>query len=50
MINFLKSLFKSFVPMTHEEYRNWYLSESYDLIDLERRMKELDRPNSKYFL
>lgn len=48
MIKYLKSIFNNFRPLTHREQVYKYLSESYDLVDLERRMRELDKANFKF--
>lgn len=46
MIKFLKKLFAGF---DQKEYAIRYLSESYDHIDLERRMKELDQRGIRWY-
>ena len=46
MIKFFKKLFKSF---DQREYATRYLSESYDHVDLERRMKELDARGIRWY-
>jgi hypothetical protein len=46
MIKFLKKLFERF---DDKAYAHQYLSESYDHIDLERRMKELDQRGIRWY-
>lgn len=48
MIKFIKNFLSSIRPMTEIERRDLYLSEAYDLIDLERRMKEFEKNGSRY--
>lgn len=48
MMKYLKNLYKSFKPLSEKESAYKYLAESYDLIDLERRMKELEKRNFKF--
>lgn len=43
MRNFFKSLLNMFHTPTNREYAEWYLSQSVDRVDLERRMRELDQ-------
>lgn len=46
MIKFFKRLFAQF---DQKEYAIRYLSESYDHVDLERRMKELDQRGIRWY-
>jgi hypothetical protein len=46
MIKVIKEFFKQF---DEKAYAIQYLSESYDHIDLERRMKELDQRGIRYY-
>jgi hypothetical protein len=48
MMKWLKSLFEN-VKFTDKQYAEWYLSQSYDHVDLERRMKELDQRGIKMY-
>jgi hypothetical protein len=34
---------KFFINISDKQYAEWYLSQSYDHVDLERRMRELDQ-------
>lgn len=40
---------KTFKPLTEKERAYIYLSESVDHVDLERRIKELDRLGYRYY-
>lgn len=46
MFNFIKKLLAPFDP---KEQAIKYLSESYDHVDLERRMKELDQRGIRWY-
>lgn len=48
MIKFLKTIFNNVLPLNEKDYAYKYLSESYDLVDLERRMRELEKKNFKF--
>jgi hypothetical protein len=48
MMNWLKSLFQN-VRVNDKQYAEWYLSQAYDHVDLERRMKELDQRGIRMF-
>lgn len=48
MIGYLKSVLSNFKPMSSADRAYKYLSESYDLVDLERRMRELEKSNFKF--
>lgn len=39
----IRKLLKKLRPMTDAEYANWYLNQSTSIIDLENRMRELER-------
>lgn len=43
MRSLLNRLFNMFHMPSDREYAEWYLSQSIDHVDLERRMKELDQ-------
>lgn len=46
MMEFIRGLFKRF---DQKEWAYRYLSESYDHVDLERRMKELDQRGIRWY-
>lgn len=46
MLKFIKKLFE---PFDHKAAAIKYLSESVDHVDLERRMKELDRKGMRWY-
>ena len=48
MFRYLQSVFSNLKPLTHSEKVNRYLSESYDTVDLERRMRELEQGKVKF--